>query len=629
MLASLIKSVLDRHATQWGLETDEVRVESDGSIVLTNLHLDTDKLAEKVGGLVEISRLSVGKVTIQPFDSNAIVEDVSVVVAPSRACDAAEARARRLKHVAFVDGLVGTPREARVTDEEEASLLEQVAGYRFEGRRWSARVEYPTDDGHGSVGVAVGSVVLENAKEDAKRGACALRDVSATAHEADEPYGGDRSAVDARVECGLRDGARVALLRLRDASGPAFETGYLAAEKRVEVYVALDHEDAVEIRVVQDEVLGPRAVGAGELGAPAVSKCLDAFALFGDAAGAVHVDVGRGSFVSLDVRDAFPRSADGGPRVFHLAELDADLRKDRAESRCAVELKRPAATVQPRQPQRCAAGGEARSRAAAERTALALRREGAPSLRRLARLLRFEFEEVDASQPLEVAVYDDSYAKSIGPMLVGRATVACADGIREVTAASSSPLATPVPVRLAIAVRDHHDVGPGGPPSRRLAEAAGASFSTRDHRFHDERKRRDHVDRQLSVLQADAVAARSDRAFREVAVADAVVSLRGAALSCASATATFESRGDAWSSSDFHAPAAEVAAGRRSAALAGARLTLEREADADDDHFGLTLLSVEGDTKAVAEFQRAAAALAAELAPGLRDLPTLARLLAH
>ena len=96
-----------------------------------------------------------------------------------------------------------------------------------------------------------------------------------------------------------------------------------------------------------------------------------------------------------------------------------------------------------------------------------------------------------------------------------------------------------------------------------------------------------------------------------------------------SAAATFESRGDAWSSSDFHAPAAEVAAGRRSAALAGARLTLQREADADDDHFGLTLLSVEGDTKAVAEFQRAAAALAAELAPGLRDLPTLARLLAH
>ena len=163
MLASLIKSVLDRHATQWGLETDEVRVESDGSIVLTNLHLDTDKLADKVGGLVEVSRLSVGRVTIQPFNSNAIVEDVSVVVAPSHACDAAEARARRLKHVAFVDGLVGTPREARVTEEEEASLLEQVAGYRFEGRRWSARVEYPTDDGHGSVGVAVGSVVLENA----------------------------------------------------------------------------------------------------------------------------------------------------------------------------------------------------------------------------------------------------------------------------------------------------------------------------------------------------------------------------------------------------------------------------------------------------------------------------------
>ena len=76
MLASLIKSVLDRHATQWGLETDDVRVESDGSIVLSNLHLDTDKLADKVGGLVEVSRLSVGKVTIQPFDSNAIVEDV-------------------------------------------------------------------------------------------------------------------------------------------------------------------------------------------------------------------------------------------------------------------------------------------------------------------------------------------------------------------------------------------------------------------------------------------------------------------------------------------------------------------------------------------------------------------------
>ena len=553
-----------------------------------------------------------------------------------------------------------------------------------------------------------------------------------------------------------------------------------------QVYVALDHEDAVEVRVVQDEVLGPRAVGAGELGAPAVSKCLDAFALFGDAAGAVHVDVGRGSFVSLDVRDAFPRSADGGPRVFHLAELDADLRKDRAESRCAVELKRPAATVQPRHARALAAAASSLAAAAAERTALALRREGAPSLRRLARLLRclaarrrrtgwralvaaanaahayrrlvaalersggawppppgaistappteadaervadalekkteaalpralleaalvdaeceapvllavasrracrraagdgitkketgatscvtvtllcfgraapakahcevtvggatprssrpavdnvlldsFEFEEVDASQPLEVAVYDDSYAKSIGPMLVGRATVACADGIQEVTAASSSPLATPVPVRLAIAVRDHHDVGPGGPPSRRLAEAAGESFSTRDHRFHDERKRRDNVDRKLSVLQADAVAARSDRAFRELAVADAVVSLRGAALSCPSATATFENRGDAWSSSDFHAPAAEVAAGRRSAALTGARLTLEREADADDDHFGLTLLSVEGDTKAVAEFQRAAAALAAELAPGLRDLPTLARLLAH